>query len=89
MPSASAAQAIHSAVSPENLALYEMHTFGCVISEAVTCKQYSQYLGLIDALGFLNSLNNLPEHRPLADHSTNSLIPLGLQVSSSLANASV
>ena len=66
-----------------------VHTFGCVISEAVPCKQYSQYLGLIDALGFWNSLNNFPEHRPLADHSTNSLFPLSLQVTSSLANASV
>ena len=66
-----------------------VHTFGCVISEAVACKRYSQYLGLIDPLGFLNSLNNLPEHRPFADHSTNSLIPLSLQVTNSLANASV
>jgi len=66
-----------------------VHTFGCVISEAVPCKQYSQYLGLIDALGFWNSPNNFPEHRPLADHSTNSLFPLSLQVTSSLANASV
>jgi hypothetical protein len=63
-----------------------VHTFGCVISEAVSCKQYSQYLGLIDALGFWNSLNNLPEHRPVADHSTNSLIPLSLQVTSSLSS---
>jgi hypothetical protein len=44
---------------------------------------------LIDVLGFWNSLNNSPEHRPLADHSTNSLFPLNLQVTSSLANASV
>jgi hypothetical protein len=66
-----------------------VHTFGCVISEAVPCKQYSQYLGLIDVLGFWNSLNNFPEHRPLADHSTNSLFPLSLRVTSSLANASV
>jgi hypothetical protein len=57
-----------------------VQTFGCVISEAVPCKQYSQYLGLIDVLGFWNSLNNFPEHRPLADHSTNSLFPLSLQV---------
>jgi hypothetical protein len=66
-----------------------VHTFGCVISEAVSCKQYSQYLGLIDVLGFWNSLNNFPEYRPLADHSTNSFLPSSLQVTSSLANASV
>jgi hypothetical protein len=63
-----------------------IHTFGCVISEAVSCRQYSQYLGLIDALGFWNPLDNLPGHRLLADHSTNSLIPLSLQVTSSLAS---
>jgi hypothetical protein len=42
--------------------------------------------GLIDALGILNFRNNLPEHRPLADHSTDSLIPFCLQVTNSLAN---
>jgi hypothetical protein len=63
-----------------------VHTFGCVISEEVSCERYSQYLGLIDALGIWNSRNNLPEHRPLADHSTNSLIPFSLQVTNSLAN---
>jgi hypothetical protein len=66
-----------------------VQTFGCVISEEVSCERYSQYLGLIDALGILNSRNNLPEHRPLADHSTNSLISFSLQVTNSLANAVV
>ena len=66
-----------------------VHTFGCVISEAVSCKSYSQSLGLIDGLGFLNSGKNSPEHRPLADHSTNSLIPLSLRITNSLADASV
>jgi hypothetical protein len=71
---------------PDRTKEITVHTFGCVISEDVSCKRYSQYLGLIDALGILNSRNNLPEHRPLADHSTNSLIPLSLQVTNSLAN---
>jgi hypothetical protein len=71
---------------PDRTKEITVHTFGCVISEDVSCKCYSQYLGLIDALGILNSRNNLPEHRPLADHSTNSLIPLSLQITNSFAN---
>ena len=63
-----------------------VHTFGAVISEQVPCQSYAQHLGLIDALGTLNSLGNLPEYRPFADHSTNTLIPLSLQISKSLAN---
>jgi hypothetical protein len=52
----------------------------------VPCQRYLQQLGLIDALGFLNSGGNSPEYQPLADHSTNSLIPLSLQVTKSLTN---
>ena len=63
-----------------------VHTFGCVISEEVPCQRYFQQLGLIDALGFLNSGGNSPECRPFADHSTNSLIPLSLLVTKSLTN---
>ena len=63
-----------------------VYTFGCVISEDVPCQRYFQQLGLIDALGFLNSGGNSPEYQPLADHSTNSLIPLSLQVTKSLIN---
>ena len=61
-----------------------VHTFGCVISEEVPCKCYSQYLGLIDGLGVLNSSDNSPEYRPFADHSTNTLIPLSLRVAKAL-----
>jgi hypothetical protein len=61
-----------------------VHTFGCVISEEVPCEGYSQYLGLIDVLGVLNSSDNSPEYRPLADHSTNTFIPLSLQVTKAL-----
>ena len=61
-----------------------VHTFGCVISEHVPCRSYAQHLGLIDALGTLNSLGNLPEFRPLADHSTNTFIPWSLQVAKAL-----
>lgn len=63
-----------------------VYTFGCVISEDVPCQRYFQQLGIIDALGFLNSGGNLPDYQPLADHSTNSLIPLSLQVTKSLTN---
>jgi hypothetical protein len=71
-------------LTPNRTTEITVHTFGCVISEETSCKRYSQYLGLIDALGMLNSGDNLPEHRPFADHSTNSLIPLSLQVTDSL-----
>jgi len=60
-------------------------TFGCVISEAVPCQSYAQYLGWLDAIGFVNSWTNPPEHRPLADHSTNTLIPLSMPVTRSLS----
>jgi hypothetical protein len=62
-----------------------VHTFGCAISEEVRCQSYSQYLGCIDAIGILNSFGNVPEHRPFADHSTNTSFPLSLQVATSIS----
>jgi hypothetical protein len=58
-------------------------TFGCVISEEPP-HSYKQYLGWLDALGILNSSGSLPEFRPFAHHSTNTFIPLSLQVTSTL-----
>ena len=71
---------------PDRTKYITVHTFGCVISEKVPCQRYSQHLGLIDPLGILNSLGNSPEYWPFADHSTNSLIPLSLRVTTSIAN---
>ena len=60
-----------------------MWTFGCVISEQVHCRSYAQYLGAIDVLGTVNSSGNLPEQRPFVHHSTNTLIPLSMQLDKS------
>ncbi|SHJ30291.1 hypothetical protein SAMN05444159_0247 [Bradyrhizobium lablabi] len=61
-------------------------TLGCVIEEEFPKNRYQQSLGWLDALGTLNSLGKLtsggraPERPTLADHSTNSLFPLSMQV---------
>lgn len=71
-------------LSPDRTKQIAVHTFGCVISEGVPCRSYAQHLGLIDALGTLNSFGNSPEYRPFADHSTNTLIPWSLQIAKAL-----
>ena len=65
-------------LKPERTKDIYVRTLGCVISEAVPCRDYVQYLGWIDFIGIINSGNNPPEHRPLAHHSTNALIPLSM-----------
>ena len=55
-------------------------TFGCVIAEEQVGTKYKQYLGWIDPLGTLNSWGRVPESRPFAGHSTNTLLPLSLAV---------
>jgi hypothetical protein len=62
-------------------------TLGCVIEEEFPQARYEQYLGWLDALGSLNSWNRTPEHRPFTHHSTNSAIPLSMQVASSVAES--
>jgi hypothetical protein len=62
-----------------------VHTFGCVISEEIPCKQYLQYLGLVDVFGAMNSVGNPPEYSAFADHSTNTFIPLSLQVTETVS----
>jgi hypothetical protein len=64
-------------------------TLGCVIKEELEFPRarYEQYLGRLDALGSLNSWNRPPEHRPFTHHSTNSAIPLSMQVASSVAES--
>lgn len=60
-------------------------TLGCVIEEEFPQARYQQYLGWLDALGSLNSWNRTPEHRPFTHHSTNTAIPLSMQVASSVS----
>jgi hypothetical protein len=66
---------------------FSVWTFGCVISEEVGCQSYTQYLGAFDVLGTLNSSGNAPECRPFVHHSTNTLIPLSMQVGNSICSA--
>jgi hypothetical protein len=56
-------------------------TFGCPIGEDTPTAGYSQYLGLIDGLGLLNSWGNRPETLLPAHHSTNTSIPFSMPVS--------
>ena len=60
-------------------------TLGCVIEEEFSDNRYQQTLGWLDALGSLNSWNRTPEHRAFTHHSTNSAIPLSMQVASCVA----
>jgi hypothetical protein len=62
-------------------------TLGCVIEEEFPQARYEQYLGWLDALGSLNSWNRTPEHRPFTHHSTNTAIPLSMQVASSVTES--
>jgi hypothetical protein len=54
-------------------------TFGCVIQEE-TGADYNQILGSLDGLGQLNSWGNWPEQWVRTWHSTNSMLPLTMQL---------
>jgi hypothetical protein len=56
-------------------------TFGCRIAEDTPTTRYSQFLGLIDGIGLLNSWGNPLETLIPAHHSTNTSIPLSMSVS--------
>ena len=56
-------------------------TFGCPIAEDTPTAGYSQFLGLIDGLGLLNSWGNPPETVVPTHHSTNTSILLSMPVS--------
>ena len=56
-------------------------TFGCRITEDKPAALYSQFLGLIDGIGLLNSWGNPAETLIPAHHSTNTSIPLSMPVS--------
>jgi hypothetical protein len=64
-------------------------TLGCVIAEEFPQDRYRQSLGYLDALGILNSWGRTPEQRTCAQHSTNSCIPLSMQVASCVAPSNV
>jgi hypothetical protein len=56
-------------------------TFECAIGEDTPTAGYSQFLGLFDGLGLLNSWGNRPETLIPTHHSTNTSIPLSVPVS--------
>ena len=78
------ANALRSLVAPhaEGISIF---TLGCVIQEEFPRYRYRQTLGWFDALGILNSWNRAPEQRVFTHHSTNSSIPLSMQVASCVA----
>jgi hypothetical protein len=73
---------------PERTQNISVLTFGCAIAEELKDCTYTQYLGLLDGLGLLNSWGHRPEERPLAHHSTNSFIPFSLPVAALVERAS-
>ena len=56
-------------------------TFGCPIAEDTPTAGYSQFLGLIDGLGLVNSWGNPPDTVVPMHHSTNTNILLSIPVS--------
>ena len=55
-------------------------TLGCPIPEELAGASYHQYLGLFDALGAANSWGSMPDHWTPTDHSTNTALPLSMDV---------
>ena len=56
-------------------------TFGCSIAEDTPTAGYSQFLGVIDGVGLLNSWGHPSKTLINTHHSTNSSIPLSMPVS--------
>jgi hypothetical protein len=55
-------------------------TLGCPIAPAVEGVRYAQFLGAFDTLGMLNSWWHSPTEWIESIHSTNSIVPLSMQV---------
>jgi hypothetical protein len=55
-------------------------TFGCPIDETVPARKYVQFLGALDALGWLNSWGHAAERSPVTTHSTNTAIPASMPI---------
>jgi hypothetical protein len=56
-------------------------TFGCSITEDTPTACYSQFVGLMDGVGLLNSWGNPLQSLIPMHHSTNTSIPLSMPVS--------
>ena len=57
-----------------------INTYGCVVGKNTSAVGYQQFLGTIDALGWLNSWGNQPDHTILSWHSTNTVLPLTMHI---------
>jgi hypothetical protein len=60
-------------------------TLGCPVRREIEGVTYRQFLGLFDALGWVNSWLNPPTDRPLAAHTTNTTQPLCLEAQALVA----
>jgi hypothetical protein len=67
-------------LSPGKAERLNVMTFGCAIAERTRVGAYQQFLGVIDGLGLLNSAGNKVEYPVLAWHSTNTAMPLIMNV---------
>ncbi|HEY2009394.1 MAG TPA: hypothetical protein VGH23_10425 [Rhizomicrobium sp.] len=73
------ANAIRS-LHPDERNGLQVVTLGCPIAAEFDTVTYRQFLGLFDALGQLNSWNNLPDTWLPSGHSTNMCLPLSMDV---------
>jgi hypothetical protein len=65
---------------PDRLDGLKVVTLGCPIAKEFDNVAYHQFLGLFDALGQANAWTNLPDTWLLSDHSTNTQLPLSMDV---------
>ena len=57
-----------------------INTYGCVVGKNTSTIGYQQFLGAIDALGWLNSWGNQPDQTIFSWHSTNTILPLAMHI---------
>ncbi|UIF88103.1 hypothetical protein [Cupriavidus sp. UYPR2.512] len=65
---------------PNVLQALRITTYGCTVRKNASAGGYQQFLGTIDALGWLNSWGNQPDHTIFSWHSTNTVLPLAMHV---------
>jgi hypothetical protein len=64
-------------------------TFGCAVAEEQAGSRYDQFLGVVDPLGILNSWFHPPEQWLFGHHSTNTMIPFSMPITSLTRSASL
>lgn len=76
-------------IDPERIRGLRVVTLGCPIAEEVPTASYHQFLGICDALGQANAWGNLPDSWIWSGHSTNTQMPLNMNVERLVAVESV